>query len=952
MKRLSLICLSLLFTCRLMAQVPQARTATPLPPPLPVRQVSGIVKDTTDATIPGAVVKLESPKDTISTSSNADGIFIFKNVKSASFVITVTSIGYRKLIKKMLNNDAIPRLTLDPLVLKSESKVLKTVVINGTPSITYKTDTVEYRASDYKVRENATVDELLKKMEGMEVGSDGTLTHQGQQVTKARLNGKDYAGGDVAQAIQNLPADIVEKIQVVDDYGDAAARTGIKDGDPQKVLNITTRADRSVGTTGRVVGQYGNDDRYNAQLFVQRIDANQQIGIIGRLANTVNGVASSGISGGATNGGGGGGGRSNSPGTTKSGSPSINYRDQWGKKVQVVGSYRYNFVDNNSINNSYGERNSIFGPTRFVNNNTAQNNSHSHNLNFRLEYTIDSANYLQVVPNYSISNQTGLTNANQDQITHYRTGLEHLVTNGINNNLSKSPNYGVNIFFLHTFKKPKRNFSFQYNTSSSDNTQNSEKNNNYIYYPDSTTAGIPVKDSLSHVITDRTSHKITNQGVFTYTEPLSSKSLMEFTGQVTRNAYDNTAMSDSVTAAGVLIPQHKLDNIYNYSFTESRLTLNYRYIGTKFTMSAGARFIPYNLSGTKVNNSNDGANVSSSRNNSRLIPVLDLGYQWSRTERITARYNGSASEPSFTQIQPFTDRTDPKNIIVGNPDLKPTFTHSVNLVYNNYIPNSRINLSFNLNGTISQDQIASNILRDTSSSVDPVTGKPTTETTYETHYVNLDGAHALVGRYNLSKQLADRRYNLSLLGNVTWSHGVGYSNDVLYHTTNWRFNQRFGPRLNPNDNIEINPYIAYDLSRNFNTLPNATQTVVQTTSLAIDGKVYFLKTFQVNYTAAKSFVTGYGPLGNPSPLVINAGFEKEFFKKKNLVLTFNIYDLLHQNNFVQQTLTDNGFTNTLSNTLSRYFLVGVRLNLQKWSGRPTRGGRELKRRGDGSFIYN
>jgi len=190
--------------------------------------------------------------DTVRSATNADGIFVLKDVKSAVFVLTITSLGYQTSTRKYLQNDALKKLVLDPIILKSQANVLAEVKINGKPSIVYKTDTVEYKASDYKVRENATVDELLKKMEGMEVGSDGTLTHQGQQVTKARLNGKDYAGGNVAQAIQNLPADIVEKVQIVDDYGDEAARTGVKDGPPQKVLNITTKADRSVGNVGRI----------------------------------------------------------------------------------------------------------------------------------------------------------------------------------------------------------------------------------------------------------------------------------------------------------------------------------------------------------------------------------------------------------------------------------------------------------------------------------------------------------------------------------------------------------------------------------------------------------------------------------------------------------------------------------------------------------------------------
>src|SRR5690606_39454699 len=91
-------------------------------------------------------------------------------------------------------NDATPRLTLDPIILKTDSRMLDAVIVNGTPAIVYKTDTVEYRASDYVVRQGATVDELLQKMEGMEVGNDGSVTVNGTAVTKARLNGKDIYG--------------------------------------------------------------------------------------------------------------------------------------------------------------------------------------------------------------------------------------------------------------------------------------------------------------------------------------------------------------------------------------------------------------------------------------------------------------------------------------------------------------------------------------------------------------------------------------------------------------------------------------------------------------------------------------------------------------------------------------------------------------------------------------
>ncbi|SDD46166.1 CarboxypepD_reg-like domain-containing protein [Mucilaginibacter pineti] len=931
------------------------------PPPLSLRQVSGIVKDSTDETLVGAMVKLVSPKDTVSTATNANGIFIFKNIRSATFTLTISSMGYRTLVKKMLNNDAVPRLVLDPIILKSQVNALKEVSINGTPSIVYKTDTVEYRASDYKVRENATVDELLKKMEGMEVGSDGTVTHQGQQITKAKLNGKEYAGGDVAQAIQNLPADIVDKIQVVDDYGDQAARTGIKDGDPQKILNITTRADKSVGTTGRITTQAGNNDRYNGQLFVQRIDANEQLGVIGRIANTVTGVASTGIAGGATNGGGGGtgvgagAGRGGSPGTTFSASPSFNYRDQWNKKLQVVASYAYRYSDNNSVNSSYGQRNSTLGSTDFTSQSTRESKSKGHNVNFEMDYSIDSANYLQVTPTFSYSSATSSSSSLTDNINNFTTGFEHPVVSGVNSNLNSAPNYGATVFYQHIFKKPHRNASVQFSINRSNSQANGDVDNDYHYYFDTTRDSL-LKDSASHLLTNRTSKNTTYRTSVTYVEPISLSSQFEFNGQVRTAVYDNKAISDTVLANGQVEELTRLDNIYNYSFTETRATFNYRYNGKKVNLSLGTTLVPTLLKGTKINNGNS-ENVSTSRSDFKIIPVFRLSYSWSRTERISLAYSGSNTEPNFQQIQPFTDRSDPNNIIVGNPNLNPTFTNSLNLIYNNYLPNSKFNLSFNLNGTTISNQATTNVLQikeflsaDPADPTNPAKFKY--RTINEIHYININGSHAIVGRYNIAKQFDDRRYNLSLNGNVTYSYNNAMSNSVLYHNTNWRFDERFGPRISPNDWLEVNPYIGYDVSRSFTTLRNADPTSLRTTSLGIDGRVYFLKTFQVNYSASKNYVDGLTGITS-NPFVINAGFEKEFFAKKNLVLTFNVYDILHQNNFIQQTLSpQGGYTNTLSSTLSRYFLVGLRLNLQKWSGSPKRNGKNMNRRGDGSFIYD
>jgi hypothetical protein len=177
------------------------------------------------------------------------------------------------------------------------------------------------------------------------------------------------------------------------------------------------------------------------------------------------------------------------------------------------------------------------------------------------------------------------------------------------------------------------------------------------------------------------------------------------------------------------------------------------------------------------------------------------------------------------------------------------------------------------------------------------------------------------------------------------------TDNIKSFTTTWQINQRFGPRINPNESIEINPYVSYDITRTFFQISNS-KTDIRTTALAVDGKFYFMKnnTFTFGYNASKNYVRGIQNNLSRNPFVINAFVEKDFFARRNLTVGLQVFDILKQNNFINQVTTERSVTNTLSNALSRYFMLSVRTNLQKWSGSPSRNGRQLRRRGDGSFI--
>ncbi|TWJ02208.1 hypothetical protein JN11_01179 [Mucilaginibacter frigoritolerans] len=476
---LTLAILMILLTISVFGQTSTSRS-------VPLHEVSGIVQDTIGGPVSNASLLLSSVRDTLHITTNSEGIFLFSQVKSASFILTINGVGYVPSVRKYFFNDSQKKIILDPIILGLRSNLLNEVKINGTPSIVYKTDTVEYRASDYKVHENATVDELLKKMEGMEIDNNGSLTYQGQSVTSAKLNGKEYAGGSVEQAIKNLPAEIVEKIQIVDDYGDQASRTGIKFGTPKVVLNITTRSDKSIGDIGMATASQGNDDRYDDRIFAQRIDGNKQIGVIGDFKNTINGVANNAstntnqqenggvntaASGNALNS------SSGSGGVAKSFTPAFTYSDQWGEKINVNANYLFNNTNNYIINTSQGEQFSTLGTTYSNSQSLGDNNSKNHNFTVQLEYNIDGADYLKITPAFSYLVMDNLNNSTIGQ-----SGLQHL--NSVANTLeqSKSPSFETTVFYQHLFNKTGRNISIELYYNAINQTETYHQTNEISYF--------------------------------------------------------------------------------------------------------------------------------------------------------------------------------------------------------------------------------------------------------------------------------------------------------------------------------------------------------------------------------------------------------------------------------------------------------------------------------------
>jgi len=919
-----LLCVMIIGAQNSFAQQP---AKTP-PPPLPSREISGIVKDSTDLGVIGATVSLTSDKDTLKTSTNNDGIFVFKNVKSATYTIVVQSIGYTTTAPmRFKQNDLLPRIVMDPIMMKEEKNTLNTVVINGTPSITYKTDTVEYKASDYVVRKNATVDELLKKMEGMEVGTDGSLVHQGETVARAKLNGKEYLGGDIANAIKNLPAEIVDKIQIVDDYGDQAARTGVKDGDPTKILNITTRTDKSVGNMANVNAAAGTRDRKEAGLFTTRINGNQQIGLNGNYRDFVN--------------------LNSLSGSSKNAEARFSIRDKVGQKIEYNLNYQFRNNNGDNLNETESVSNirkkddetgqvingQLFSDVRSSN----LQKSNNHEFKLEVEMNLDSNDYLRIIPTFKLnSSDNNSTSAVIQRANDISFGQDQ--NRNVTNSTSRTaPEFGISAFYQHTFKKYRRNFSSQIDLNKNNQEQEQERYNLTTFYR----LNQPDLDSITNQIIARKNLRDNYRGSLTYVEPLGTNTQFEVNAQVNYNGYNNNATTRDILSSGLSGVIDSLSNIYDYSFTQGRVALNFRYgmsNTSKIRFSLGLTGVPALLSGTKVS-----LGTSTNRSSFNLIPIARFEYLWSRQQKISFNYSGNAVEPTFDQIQPVRDVTNPNNPVVGNPNLEATFVHTVRGDYNNYIANSKLNFSVNANGSYTENAVIRNIQQ---------IANPNVPGAYinETQFLNVSGVYRLTGNYNISKQLSNRKYNLQLNGTANYSHNLSMRDGLLNTTNITSLNQRFGPKLNPTEWFELNADVGYRYEKSTNSTPGFADNTFKTLSLNLDGRIYLWDVWMLGYNGSKQFISGVVGNTNNSPLIINASLERQLFNRRGQV-TFQAFDILNQNNFLNsEQQNEGGYTNTRINPISRYFMLKLSMRLQKWSGAQGRGGRDVRRRGDGSFM--
>jgi hypothetical protein len=907
-------------------------------------QIKGLLTDSS-ATHPlsDATVALLNGRDSSLASTaftDNKGAFSFTGVALGDYRIYITFLGYKPIFKSVTISATQPDLDMGTIHLKGKGLMLNEVeIIQEVPPIVVKQDTLEFNAGSFKTRENSVVEDLLKKLPGVTVDKDGVITAQGETVKRVLVDGKPFFSDDPKLATKNLPADIIDKIQLIDRKSDQAQFTGIDDGNTEKAINITLKKDKKKGFFGRASAGYGDNDRFAVNTSLNSFRDNKQLSFLGS-GNNVNNLGytsndvfnfSSNSGGGGGGGGGraGGGGRgaaqstisslggNNSTGITRNWNAGFNYNQDFGSKVKINGSYFINDTRTETSRTS-AKQTFLTDTTYYYDQQSGSlTNNNNHRLNMRVEYQIDSMHSLIVTPSFSYSD--GSTNS----LNQYQSRDENKVQtiDGVSQNSShaKSPNFSTTALFRKKFNKRGRslsaNFNFGYNTT---DRQNFFKTTDTHLATDTTDAFFTGYNRMTQA-----NNKGRNMGVrLTYTEPLMKDRFLELSYAWNNNYSDSRNLTFDSTGSGKYDrPNDSLSNIFENTFTTQQAGINIRTQKLKYDYTFGL-----NVQFSSLLNDNISRKTVIDQRTVNFYPSASFNYNFQRGKRLRFRYNGSTSQPTVTQLQPLPDLTSSLYVQQGNPDLKPSFSHSINAGYNVFNNSTFRGFFTNVNASFTSNKIVNANRVDTS-------GKQYTKP------VNSNGA------YNLSAFAVNTIPLKKLNTSVSLNTNLNYSRDVSFTGTRTDFStllksftKNFGITQGVNFNYTYKELFDFSAgaSVNYSGARYAIQPNNNTDyfnyAFSFDYNVNlplgFIIGSDINYSLNAGRAEGY----NVDVTMLNAFISKSVFKDKRGLIKLTGYDLLHQNVSVGRNTGENYIEDVNNMVLQRYFMISFTYFINKFAG--------------------
>jgi outer membrane receptor protein involved in Fe transport len=896
-------------------------------------KVSGKILDKTDnQPVIGAFVFLTDVKDTtnrVAGTTDVDGKFLLTGLKKKAYHLTIQSINYEKIKQEItLTKQATD---LGTFTLEMASKVLKEVVVVGQGTAVQKGDTTVMTAESFKVTQDANAEDLVKKMPGITV-ENGTVSARGEKVEKVLVDGKPFFGDDPSVALRNLPAEVIDRVQVYNRLSDQAELTGFDDGNSSRTINIITKRGAKYSSFGKFTGGTDFDSKYLAGGSLNLFSGPRRFTFTG-MTNNINqaNFAMQDLIGASTGGSGGGhggwGGRSFGGwgGVSKNSSLGFNYTDNWGKKIAVTGSYFYTTTSNTLITNKNTQY-LLVSDGNFVDDSSySVSGNHNHRANMRIEYTIDTMNSIIMVPRFGL----------QDNINN--TDAFSLMTGGAINSQTITDNYsdnmgyniGNDLTWRHKFLKKGRTLSVR-SSVSYDNRDN--KLTNLARIDD-------IPDN--QLVSSKTNYFNLNTNL-NYTEPIGKNSQLQFNYNNRYSTGDNNKeifrLNGDVQLLGRM---DSLSNIYNNDDISNRAGLSYLFRTEKLNLSVGVNYDRTDLRGTQQFPLQ--AKVSETYQN--WLPNFMINYKFSDITNLRVFYRTDTEEPEITELQNAIDNSDRRRISTGNPRLKQQYSHNLMSNFSYANPTSGFNAFIFMRAGYATDIISRKTIWAQNDTLYRPQGIDVIlyPGSYLTYPVNLDHQYNFNSMVNLSYFVKPIKSNVSLVTGFNYSQNPEFVGDDLNRQNTYGMLNSLIITSNISQNIDFT--LSY--TSNYSTIKYSLPSVedeyqwYQSANAKLNLIMWKGITFSSDVVGQYNQGSGLPPAFSKKYFVWNASVGKKFLKNQAAEFRVGAYDILDQNKSIYRTVDPKQIVDTRVNAYRRYFLVLFTYNLRasrgQQSGNPQQG---------------